>query len=140
MYGDVSSHTPLTPAMPSLSHYHCSKAVQTRTCSNFPQREISVWAKIEAFSFCLSLFCSHPPTAEQLFHSFRCKSSKHLPIGGISPYPVSLNKTTFAFLIFAQNNKRSDYHNRLSCTKFFVVLKYFPHYYIPKNCSRYAEI
>lgn len=77
--------------------------------------------EVGMFSFCLSLSCRHPPTAEQLFRSFssRWKSGQRLPIGSISPDPVSLDKTTFAFSIFTQNNTRSEHHQSLSCAKFW---------------------
>lgn len=57
--------------------------------------------EVGVFSSRLWLSCGHPPTAEHLFHgcSSRCKSSQHLPISPISPNPVSLDKTTFAFFL-----------------------------------------
>lgn len=99
------------------------------------------------FSFCLSLSCRHPPTAQQLFHSFssRCKSSQHLPIGSISNDPVTLNKTTSAFSIFGKNNTRSEYHHTFSCTNFwrccsFHSKAFFLCYFITNICTNTADI
>lgn len=136
VYEDVSSHPPLIPAMPSLSHSHCNKVVQTRTSSNLPLRKVSAWAKIWARG-CHVLFLSFPFPADihQLLNNFstalaRCKSSQHLSNGSISPDPVSLDKTTFAFFlfIFAQNNTRSENHHVQHFTVMVpFILKYFPY-------------
>lgn len=83
--------------------YHCS-----RSC--FPE-EIPLPGQVYErevgmFSFCLFLSYRRPPTAEQLFYSSasRCKSTQHLPFDSKSPYPLSLNETTFS-----QNNTWSEY-------------------------------
>lgn len=38
-HGNVGSHPPLEPAVPSLSHSHCNKAFQISTSSDSPRRK-----------------------------------------------------------------------------------------------------
>ncbi len=87
--------------------------------------------EVGMFSFCLSLSCRHPPTAQQLLHSFssRCTSSQHLPIGSISNDPVTLDKITFAFSVFGKTTQGGNiithFHAQIFGDAVPFILKHF---------------
>lgn len=117
---DVSSHPPPIPAVPSLSHYHCSKAVQTRTSSYLPRREVAAWAEIWASGLACSLPVSHVPAdIRQPASSVSTASAPDVSGSNICPLVANhlihwaLIKPPLCCLVFTQSNKRSEYQHRV---------------------------